>query len=244
MPNIFTSLKSLADDARKAIFTPAATATAPAAPQALPQEKGYSSVDTLSSSDVSLIETKLSQVSLEIENELQKGERDFEKLQTLVYNIIMLTMRNSAKADHEYINEMADQIKVHSIKIKDTYNTWSGVTVTVISAAISFAGGASGLTPFLPSSIIAADTAAKLAQNAQALATAGTGVGSIGSLLSSRQEGERGVYQIELKTIETKKDHREEAKRSNNEARKAARAAQDEFTRMRHETAKTVASAA
>ena len=244
MANILTSLKTLAEDAKKAIFSQQTTAIVPTLPQAVPQDKGYSSVDTISSSNVSLLDAKINHVSNAIEEELQKDQRDFEKLHSLVYDIIMLTMRNSAKSDHEYINEMADQVKVHSIKIKDTYNTWSGMSVTVISAAISFAGGAAGLTPFLPTTILPAETAKMLATNASAYSSAGTGVGSIGSLFNSRSEGQRGVYQIDLKHIESNKDHREDAKRSNNEARKTARAANDEFNRMRHETAKAVAAAA
>lgn len=244
MANILTSLKTMAEDAKKAVFAPQATATAPVVPQVLPQDKGYSPVDTMSSSSVSLIEARMNHVSQAIEEELQKDGRDFEKLHALVYNIIMLAMRNSVKADHEYIKEMTDQVKIHSIKIKDTYNTWSGMSVTVISATISIAGGVAGMAPFLPSSVIASDAAQQLARNAQNIGTAGTGGQSIGSLFNSKEEGKRGTYQIDLKYIESNKDHREEAKQSHNRTKETARAAHDQFMNMVHDTAKMVASAA
>lgn len=206
--------------------------------------KGYNVYDTISSAQDDLIESKIDATSKAIDNELKKDKRDFEKLQTLVYNIIMLVMRRAAKSDHEYITEVGELIKKQSVQIKDTYNTWTHLSVTVASSGISLFGGFAGISRFLPANVITPENAMVLSGSALSIGNAGTGLSGIGSMAGSRSEGKRNALQLDLKRIEGKEDDRKGAKQSNKEAAKTARAAHEHFNQIVHETSKAVASAA
>lgn len=189
------------------------------------------------------VEAQYDQVSNEIDEQLRRQDVDFEKLQMMVHNIVMLMMRRAVKTDHDYIREMTVQIKAQAVQIQGTYNTWPGLTITLISAGIGIGGGIAGLTPLFPSAWIAAETANTLNHASQAISSAGTGLGGVGSIFNSRSEGQRQVLQITLRHTQDKEEDRKGAKQGNNETRKSARAAQEEFFRSRHEATKAMCGA-
>ena len=181
------------------------------------------------------VDYRLEEISSQIDAELEKEDRDFEKLQTMIYSVIMLMMRLSAKTDHQNIHEIQIKIKQQAQEIRATYNTWQGVTVTVVSSAVSIGAGVMGLTPFMPLSIIAANNAAHCASAATSVASAGTGIGGLGSIINNRSEGNRRVYEIYLKQTQDTEDERKSSKHTKTDHIKTAKAARDEFARSRHE---------
>jgi hypothetical protein len=192
----------------------------------------------------SLLDAQFDDLSKQIDAELEKSNDalakiDFEKLQELIHKIVMLHMRKAAKVDQEYISELAIQIKAQGSQIQGTYNTWPGVVITVVSATVSIAGGAFGLAPLAPA-IINPETAKVLAAASTPISTAGTGVGGLGTLANNDSEAKRQVWQLELKRKQDKEEDRKGAKHGNKETQKAARAAQDEFNRNKHEVTRSM----
>lgn len=187
-----------------------------------------------------VIESNLDMISRDIDERLKQKNINFEELQRKIYQIIMLLMRRAAKTDQEYISELNIQIKAQAVQVQGTYNTWPGVTITVISAVVSIGAGAAGLSQLLPRTLISQNLANILSGNAQTYSTVSTGISGIGSLFNSRNEATRGVMQIHLKRTQDKEEDRKGAKHSNNESRKSARSAQDESARMLHDAAKSV----
>lgn len=175
-------------------------------------------------------------LSKSIEDELNKIDVEFEKLQALVQKIVCLMMRRAAKDDQEYIQKMNIEIKKLGEQIQRTYNSWTGITVSVLSAAVSIGGGAAGLAPLAPAKLILPATASMLHGASQAIGTAGTGIGAISSILNNRQEGERTVLQLDLKRTESKEEDRKGAKHHNKEVAKKALDRLEESNRLSHDT--------
>lgn len=182
------------------------------------------------------IENHFDAISQSIDDELLKHNIDFEKLQAMIFKIVMLHMRKAAKVDQEYISELNVQIKAQSLKVQETYNTWMHVGITVISATVSIGAGVCGLSPFAPASFINADTARNLAANAVNIGTAGTGINYLGGIANSRSEGKRGYYQLDLQRAQGKEEDRKGARHNHNDIRKNAKEAHAQFMHLRHET--------
>lgn len=188
------------------------------------------------------VEYHYEQISADMDAALNQEDRDFEKLQSLIYKVIMLTMRLAAKFDHESIYEINLKIKTQAQEIKSTYNTWQGLTVTVVSAGVSVTAGVAGLTPLFPISVIAAQTAENLGKASQGIGSAGTGLSGIGSIFNNRSEGERQVLQIYLKRSQDSEEERKGSKHSKNDHLKTAKAASEEFARSRYEAFRAAAA--
>lgn len=188
--------------------------------------------------DKGRLETKLDLISAKINAELSQDDSDFDKLQTMIYQVVMMMMRLAAKNDHENIQELNLKIKKQAQEIQSTYNTWQGLTVTVISAGVSVAGGVAGLSPFMPSALISTESAKLLLSASQGIGSAGTGLSGIGSIFNNRSEGNRQVYQIHLKRLQDTEEERKGSKHTKGDHLKTAKAALEEFLRMKHEAHK------
>lgn len=186
------------------------------------------------------VETHLDDLTAAINAELAKPTQDFDRLQVLIYKVIMLTMRLAAKTESEQIREFSFKIKNQAQEIKATYNNWQGLTVTVISAGVSVAGGLAGLSPFMP---FEPQVAQALQMASQSIGTAGTGLSGIGSIFNNRSEGTRQVEQLNLKSMQDKEQDHKEFKQHKNDLLKTAKATADEFDRNKHQ-ANTAAAAA
>jgi len=182
-----------------------------------------------------LIEVRFEEISSSIDDELQKHDIDFEKLQNLVYKIVMLLMRQSAKGHQEYILEVRPKIEAQAIKIQGTYNRWPGLVLTVISAGVSIGSGFAGLTPLAPG-LVSSSTANILQGAATPLSTSGTAIQSLASIPNNTSEGERGVLQAYLKEFEGKLEDTKGAKQGKNQNLEAVRSAWLEFLRTIAET--------
>ena len=172
------------------------------------------------------LEEKIKHIANAIDEELKKSDRNFEKLQTYIYALVMGLMHKYKKVDQEYILESGAQIKIQAVKVQSTYNTWPAVAITLVSSAVGIVGGAAGLAPLAPISWINADTARIFAGASQSIGTAGTGLGGVGSIFNSKGESVRFVYQIDLEEIKKKREDKEGSKHQKaqrgNEARSNA----------------------
>lgn len=184
------------------------------------------------------IESRLDIISAKINSELALEDRDFDKLQAMIYQVIMMIMRLAAKSDTANIYEISLKVKKQAQDIQDTYNTWQGLTVTIIASTVSVAGGCAGLAPFLPSALISSQSANYLLQASQPIGSAGTGLSGIGSIFNNRSEGNRQVYQIHLKRLQDTEEERKGSKHTKGDHIKTAKAALEEFLRMKHEAHK------
>jgi hypothetical protein len=158
------------------------------------------------------LEKKIETLSKLIDDELKKPDRNFERLQALVYLAVVGLMHKFKQVDQEFIFDSGLQIKVQAVKVQGTYNTWPAVTITIVSSAISIAGGMAGLAPLVPVSWISAQTAGVFAGASQSIGTAGTGLGGVGSIFNTQSESIRFVYQIDLEEIKKKREDKEGAK--------------------------------
>lgn len=188
------------------------------------------------------LEDRLQQLSAQVDAHLELEDKDFDKLQLMIYQVIMAIMRRDAKLDQHNMHELTVKIKKQAEEIKSTYNTWGSLTITVISAGISVGGGIAGLAPFFPASAMTPEVAAKLHGASQAIGTAGTGISGIGSIFNNRSEGTRQVLQIHLKRSQDLEEERKGSKQNKSQLMSSAKSAAEEFQRLRHEAHKTAAS--
>lgn len=192
------------------------------------------------------LKTYSDQVDYYLSSEASEG-RDFEKLLNTINKIIMLQMRKSVQADKEFIYEITIKKTEKSLQIKGTYNTWTGTTITVVSAAISIAGGLVPFSPLLPANVLGAigltkEAAASLAPHSTAFSNMGQAGTGVAQIFNSRNEGERTYMQTELQSIDTKRDDRSGAKQHHQEAIKTAKAAIAEFDRQHGDVSRTMTS--
>lgn len=188
-----------------------------------------------------IVETRLEKMSAEMNAELAKGVKDFDKLQAMIYKVIMMMMRAAAKSDLEQIHEYSVKIKKQAYEIQATYNTWQGMTITVISAGVSIGGGVAGLSPFIPG--ISPQTAQYLVQGSQAIGTAGTGLSSIGSMFDKRSEGNRSVMQTFQRIMQEKEEEGKTRKQAKTQLIQSTKAAEEEAARNKHQATSAAAAA-
>lgn len=180
------------------------------------------------------LETQLEKMSEDMNAELAKNIPDFEKLQATIYKVIMMMMRVAAKADMEQIQEFSVKVKKQAYEIQGTYNTWQGLTITVISAGISIAGGVAGVSPFMP--FVPPETAKNLLTASQSIGNAGTGLSSIGQVFDKRSEGSRSVMQTFQRIMQDKEEERKSAKHSKSDLIKSAKSGLEEVLRQEHQS--------
>lgn len=191
-----------------------------------------------------MIEVRFNNLSVDIDGRLKCGNYDFDALQRMIFHVIMLQMRKGAKTDQETIFELTLQISKANTDIKGTYNTWGGITVTLITAGISVIGGFAGLVPMVqPMLTVSAKTGEILkgfAQAATPLTSVGQSLGSVGSIFKEKHEADRGSLQHRLKRLETKEEDRKSAKHSSKDTQKTTQAALKEFDRTKNEVTRTM----
>lgn len=175
-----------------------------------------------------VLKKQMELLSKKIDEALQAETYDYERIHAMVLRFCMIHMRHVVKEDQEYIAKIGDQIKVQSGKIRESYNTWPVVTVTLISSAVSIVGGVGGFSTLIrPNS----DVAKFLANNAHGISTMSTGISGAGSLLNSRTEGDRQVLQLVLRRDQDKEEEKKGSKNSTKESQKGFRNAIEEALR-------------
>lgn len=175
-------------------------------------------------------------LSKKIDDALNVENRDYEKIHAMVLRFCMIHMRNVSKDDQEYIAKIGDQIKIQAGKIRDSYNTWPVVTITLVSSGVSIVGGVAGFSTLFSSSTVAEH----FAKNAQQISTTSTGISGVGSLFNSRNEGDRQILQLYMKRDQDKEEEKKGSKHGNKESQKLFRTAIEEFFRNIRETISSI----
>lgn len=186
------------------------------------------------------INTYYEELSLQVDNEIAKGETNFEKLRNTIDKVIMLLLRMSAVADQERIFEIVIKVKNQAHEIKGTYNKWQGTSITVISAGISITAAVAGLTPLLPAGVISAQIAKTLAKASMQIGTMSTGLSGFGSLFTNREEGNRTVYQVYLKRFQDQEEEKKGSKHGKTDLIKSVNNTAHENLRNWHDTVRAV----
>jgi len=179
-----------------------------------------------------IIEEQVRAISDDVDAILKSQNIDFEKLQAMVYKIVALYMRQSSKVNKEHIAELKIQVRVHAVKIQQTYNSWKGKTITIISAVAGVAAGAAGLSN-IP----------RLASQSMALSSASTSFGGLSSIFQQPLEGERTVLQTEQQMLNQKKDDKKESSQGDAQRTKAAQDARKEHDETLHRVVSAVLNA-
>lgn len=176
------------------------------------------------------LDEHLSVISSDVDEMLKSNKIDFEKLQVLVYKVVMMHMRKSAKVSQEQMADMRVKIRVQAVNIQKSYNSYYGRILTVISATISIAGGLSGLAPLAaaayPAMGLSAVTAQSMNTASQSIAMSGTALDNVGrTFFTNAEEGKRSVIQSEKQELEVARDGKKEAKGAETQRQNSAREA-------------------
>lgn len=184
-----------------------------------------------------LLQRHMDALSKKINKALLAESVDYERIHVMMLRFCMIHMRHVVKDDQEYISKIGDQIKVQSGKIRDSYNTWPVVTITLVSSAVSIVGGVAGFSTIIqPGSEIART----FAQNAQQVSTMSTGISGVSSLFNSRNEGNRGVLQNEQRRTQDKEEEKKNSKHGTKDTQKGFRTAIEELFRNIRETISSI----
>lgn len=191
-----------------------------------------------------LLEAQIEVLSDGINKEIALEHLNFERLRDMVYKIVQALGRKMAKEHQNAISELKVEISLVAVKVQNTYNTWKGVTVTVISATISMAGGLGGLAPLLPMTLMGDEVAKTLGAASQGLGSAGTSLGGIASIFNSSAEGERQVLQIHLKRLQDTEEEKKSGKHKDGEMCKEAANTAKSAHQVSHEAFSAMATPA
>lgn len=248
----FERLTNALSAAKKAWQAQEVNEKQPTAPAALPTPNvNLYYVDTISKAEEELpvithkgrLECRREEMSAELDAALRQDEKDPNKLQSVIYGIIMLMMRLAAKSDQENIYKITLKVKTQAHEIKATYNRWEGVTIAVISAAVSIGGGLAGLSPFVPTSLLSSESSKILFSASQSIGTAGTGLSGIGSIFNNKSEGERQVLNTYSRQTQDAGDEKKGSKQNKNASIKDAKDSLAECARAHNEAVRAMTSA-
>lgn len=184
-----------------------------------------------------LLRRHMDALSKKINEALLAETVDYERIHVMMLRFCMIHMRHVVKDDQEYISKIGDQIKVQSGKIRDSYNTWPVVTITLVSSAVSIVGGVAGFSTIIRP---ASEIARTFAQNAQQISTMSTGISGVSSLLNSRNEGNRGVLQNAQRRDQDKEEEKKSSKHGTKDTQKGFRTAIEELFRNIRETISSI----
>lgn len=168
------------------------------------------------------------QLIIDTDAELQKGESaNHDKIYQQVRKIVTLLMHRAGIIDQHYANEQSYEVIIHVKKLKDTYNSWLGLTITVVSAGLTVAGGVMGVGGVIGG---ASEAFLKLATSVGSI---GGGTNMLSSIFNSRNEGSRVIVQFDLEEVKRHRDQKFEGARKNDQSRQQAlqNAEQGEYVR-------------
>lgn len=172
------------------------------------------------------VEHHIETLSKKIDEALSSEGMDYEQLHGYILKYCMLYMRKLAKDDQEYISKIGEQIMIKAGQIKDTYNTWPVVTLTLVSSGVSVIAAASGFSVLaFPDKVVETSTLCHkivsiAASNAQQIGTLSTGISGLSSIAEKQNESTRNIKQLEQRRSQEKEEEKKTAKQGNNENKK------------------------
>ena len=184
----------------------------------------------LESVEFNSIERRLNELCEAFDEVMTKGgEANYEKLQQLVFPLMMLLFRRSAQIDQEFVSEMGLKVTTQAMAIKDTYNSWHGIAITIVASSVGLVGGGLSFSQIIPG--LAPETVQMLTQSAQPLSGASSAINSIGGIFENQTQAKRGVEQMWFEKFRTKEDAARTSKRTNSETVDSVKRAAEEAIR-------------
>ena len=175
-----------------------------------------------------IIEIRYEKLSVVFDSEIMKNNPNFNVLMETILKLFGYQMRIATKEDQERILEFHKKINVQSHEIKDTYNKWHGVGITLVSGGLTGVGGAFGLFASAGSTV------------GSSISSIGTGVGSFSSLVNNQSEGQRTVMQIYLRRFQDSEQENKDKKQTNKQHIETVRNVADAFLRALHDAFRSV----
>jgi hypothetical protein len=174
-------------------------------------------------------ETMIDQLFIQTDAELQKGDKaDHEKIYQQVRKIVTWLMHKAGIIDQHYANEQSFEVIIHVKKLKDSYNNWLGLAVTVVFAGLQVASGGMGVGGALAG---AGDAFTKIATG---LGTVGGAGNLLTGIFNQRSEGSRVIIQFDLEEVKRHRDQKFEGARKNDQSKSQAIQSADQGEYIRH----------
>jgi len=179
-------------------------------------------------------------VQVELQNLTQlmnDSEPQFRNILSQIYKVMTLLHRLGSKENKNYALNKELTMQVEIKKIKNTYNAWGMLAITVLSAGVTIAGGVVGIFSALPGtaagedlaklgSVFASfknkDFAKNISSISQAISGIGQGTGVFGKIFENKNEAERAVLQFHQSQLQRK---HEDSNRAYSEENQLAREA-------------------
>ncbi|MEI8366606.1 MAG: hypothetical protein WCF65_09350 [Parachlamydiaceae bacterium] len=181
------------------------------------------------------LQDRFVEITADFEKALKEAHIDFEKVQQAIYSIIRYQKQDIAHTHKEFIRDMRGKITLTAQLVKDTHNNLWGMAITLGAAAVGVGGAFAGLAFMLPSTMISVEVAKSLSSASYAFSGASSSLGSLASIPNGKQDGVRGVLQVDLERFKSREDEEKQAKHSDKESLNRARDAAEAFERMCHE---------
>lgn len=174
------------------------------------------------------------------ELKLPVEQRDHLKLYTMITRAIALFSRISAKLDQEYAADMALKLQAKAQEIKDSFESLTGKACTWLSVGISVAAAAASFSVFVPATVMAVETATKLAGSANALSGVATGVNSVGGTFTTSQEGVKNFRMTMFQEETTKTNNTTARRQSTEQSLRTSMENINDSSRKAHEAASAI----
>jgi hypothetical protein len=170
------------------------------------------------------------------------SKSEFRNVLAQVYKVMLVLHRLGCREDKTYALDKEIEMTVEIKKIKDTYNTWSVLTITCISGGLTIIGGVMGIFGAFPGTAAgdalgklpglksffdvsgagdkakaAADLIAKISGISSSVSGVGQGIGAFGSIVEKKSQAERDTLQFFLQQMQRKNEDRNSSNRDENQ---------------------------
>lgn len=169
-----------------------------------------------------------------LKDELGKGENArHEKMYYMAINIAILLMRRSGHHDHNFSTMMEDKLRDHVNDIQNTYTSWKGRSLTILSGCLSIAGGLCGMAGAIPQ--FSKNTIESLGNVSKGFGGGAQGVGSFAKLFDENEASKRTLNQFSLEESKRRRDDRDQQRRQDEARIKESTRAMQEQNQAEHQ---------
>lgn len=210
-------------------------------------------------SQYSAVDETLNAELVKMDKLLENPNCDHRNVLDQAYKIMILLNRKLAITEKNYVLDQEPELWAKVKELKGTYNTWTVLTVTVLSGGLSIAGGFIGIGSAIPGTAMGTGLsnaspklfsflsntawAQKLSSIGQGVGGAGQGVGAFGKLAGDNEEAKRTFIQFAIEEMKRKGSDRQEAYRQSRDQSHGAINSWQSAAQQGHQTAMRVLEA-
>ncbi|MFQ5729198.1 MAG: hypothetical protein ACE5GN_02415 [Waddliaceae bacterium] len=202
---------------------------APAQPEPLDDDNQDCVIDidiTPSNEPVDIVENELSKITAMLKN----PKCDIRVLIDQICRIAMALHRQGALENKTYVLDKELELSLEISNVKNTYNGWKVLTITIVSGGVTILGGVIGIAGVVPGTAAGSALAGMAPKVLSVFGNAGAktafssisggmggigqGTGAFGKIFENQSEAERAVHQFILNQGQTKLGDRNQASAS------------------------------